>query len=70
MQVRLQTRALDGPKSMLGTFVHILKANGVLGLYSGVRFPHPLHRLSRPPVSKPSNLIKYPTSSPPPSSAN
>lgn len=59
MQVRLQTRALDGPKGMLGTFVHILKANGVSGLYSGVRFSHHLHRLSLPPISKPSNLIKF-----------
>lgn len=58
MQVRLQTRALDGPKGMLGTFVHIIKANGVLGLYSGVRFLRHLPRLSLPPIRKPSNLIE------------
>ena len=41
MQVRLQTRAPDGPKGMFGTFVHILKKDSVLGLYSGVCLSHP-----------------------------
>jgi dicarboxylate transporter 10 len=36
-KVRLQTRALDGPKGMINTFVHIFRNNGFLGLYSGVR---------------------------------
>ena len=40
LQVRLQTRAPDGPKGMFGTFVHILKTDGALGLYSGVCLPH------------------------------
>ena len=40
MQVRLQTRAPDGPKGMFGTFVHILKTDSALGLYSGVGLPH------------------------------
>ncbi|MCJ1259408.1 Mitochondrial dicarboxylate transporter [Lignoscripta atroalba] len=35
-QVRLQTRAPNGPKGMFGTFVHILKQDGFLGLYSGL----------------------------------
>jgi dicarboxylate transporter 10 len=35
-QVRLQTRTGDMPKSMSGTFVHIIKHNGVRGLYSGL----------------------------------
>ncbi|KAA6414886.1 MAG: Mitochondrial carrier [Lasallia pustulata] len=36
IKVRLQTRAIDGPKGMLGTFSHILRNNGILGLYSGL----------------------------------
>jgi hypothetical protein len=35
-KVRLQTRAPGAPTSMLGTFVHVFKNNGALGLYSGV----------------------------------
>lgn len=38
-QVRLQTRALDGPKGMTSTFLHILRSDGVRGLYNGVRLP-------------------------------
>ena len=34
--MRLQTRTADGPKGMLGTFVRIVKSDGVSGLYSGV----------------------------------
>ncbi|KAL2008664.1 hypothetical protein VTN00DRAFT_6858 [Thermoascus crustaceus] len=34
--VRLQTRAPDAPKSMLRTFVHVVKNDGFLGLYSGL----------------------------------
>jgi len=36
VKVRLQTRAPDAPKSMLGTFGFILKQEGVSGLYSGL----------------------------------
>ncbi|KAJ5539530.1 hypothetical protein N7513_007862 [Penicillium frequentans] len=36
VKVRLQTRAPDAPKSMLGTFGHIVRHNGVTGLYSGL----------------------------------
>jgi hypothetical protein len=36
VKVRLQTRGPGAPTSMVGTFGHILKHNGVLGLYSGV----------------------------------
>lgn len=36
LQVRLQTRSGNAPKNMSGTFVHILKTDGVLGLYSGI----------------------------------
>ncbi|KAJ5478779.1 hypothetical protein N7530_004288 [Penicillium desertorum] len=36
VKVRLQTRAPDAPKTMVGTFVHILKNNGFTGLYSGL----------------------------------
>ncbi|TVY56924.1 Mitochondrial dicarboxylate transporter [Lachnellula cervina] len=36
LQVRLQTRKPDMPKSMVGTFVHVFKHNGILGLYSGL----------------------------------
>ncbi|MCJ1456634.1 Mitochondrial dicarboxylate transporter [Mycoblastus sanguinarius] len=36
IKVRLQTRTADGPKGMLGTFVHIFKTSGVLGLYPGL----------------------------------
>ncbi|KAM0469514.1 hypothetical protein ACHAPX_010455 [Trichoderma viride] len=35
-QVRLQTRKPDAPKSMSGTFAHILKNDGPLGLYTGI----------------------------------
>lgn len=70
-QVRLQTRTPDGPKGMLGTFVHILKTDSVLGLYRGVCFPKittssPL--LHSQVLNKSS--LKIPTSSPRPSSAN
>ncbi|KAK1754606.1 mitochondrial dicarboxylate transporter [Echria macrotheca] len=34
--VRLQTRTGDMPKSMSGTFVHIVKHNGIRGLYNGL----------------------------------
>ncbi|KAJ5899325.1 Mitochondrial dicarboxylate transporter [Penicillium taxi] len=36
VKVRLQTRAPDAPKNMLGTFGHIVKNNGILGLYGGL----------------------------------
>jgi hypothetical protein len=36
MKVRLQTRALGAPSTMLGTIVHVFKNDGFLGLYSGV----------------------------------
>lgn len=36
VKVRLQTRTPDMPKSMVGTFVHVFKHNGFLGLYSGL----------------------------------
>ncbi|KKK13253.1 hypothetical protein ARAM_004972 [Aspergillus rambellii] len=36
VKVRLQTRAPGAPTTMLGTFAHILKNNGVLGLYGGL----------------------------------
>ncbi|OJJ47176.1 hypothetical protein ASPZODRAFT_132135 [Penicilliopsis zonata CBS 506.65] len=36
VKVRLQTRAPDAPKSMVGTFGHVVKNNGILGLYSGL----------------------------------
>ncbi|MCJ1309044.1 Mitochondrial dicarboxylate transporter [Agyrium rufum] len=36
VKVRLQTRAPDGPKGMLGTFTHILRSDGILGLYKGL----------------------------------
>ncbi|KAH6683073.1 mitochondrial carrier domain-containing protein [Halenospora varia] len=36
VKVRLQTRSPDAPKSMVGTFAHVLKHNGLLGLYSGL----------------------------------
>jgi len=36
VKVRLQTRAGDMPKSMSGTFVHIVKHDGLRGLYSGL----------------------------------
>ena len=45
LQVRLQTRALDGPKGMFNTFVHVLKSDGVLGLYRGVSNLFLLHPL-------------------------
>ncbi|KAK8150400.1 Mitochondrial dicarboxylate transporter [Beauveria asiatica] len=34
--VRLQTRHGNAPKNMSGTFVHILKNDGIVGLYSGI----------------------------------
>jgi dicarboxylate transporter 10 len=36
VKVRLQTRTADAPKNMSGTFVNILRNDGVLGLYSGL----------------------------------
>ncbi|KAK4061236.1 hypothetical protein Trihar35433_9563 [Trichoderma harzianum] len=36
IKVRLQTRKPDAPKSMSGTFVHVVKNDGPLGLYSGI----------------------------------
>lgn len=48
-QVRLQTRTVDGPKGMFGTFVHILKNDSVLGLYRGVCLPNHLRNTSFPP---------------------
>lgn len=36
LKVRLQTRAPDGPKGMFGTFLHILRNDSFLGLYSGL----------------------------------
>ncbi|KAL7969869.1 mitochondrial carrier domain-containing protein [Trichoderma sp. SZMC 28014] len=36
IKVRLQTRKPDAPKSMSGTFAHVLKNDGPLGLYSGI----------------------------------
>ncbi|KAL4893181.1 mitochondrial carrier domain-containing protein [Aspergillus ambiguus] len=36
VKVRLQTRGPGAPTTMLGTFGHILKNNGILGLYSGL----------------------------------
>ncbi|POR30929.1 Mitochondrial dicarboxylate carrier [Tolypocladium paradoxum] len=35
-QVRLQMRKGDAPKNMSGTFVHIVKNDGLLALYSGI----------------------------------
>lgn len=66
-QVRLQTRAPGGPKGMLGTFSHILRTNGFLGLYSGVSLPS--HNLN--PLSHYQKLTPYRTPRfPPLSSAN
>ncbi|EOO00077.1 putative mitochondrial dicarboxylate carrier protein [Phaeoacremonium minimum UCRPA7] len=36
VKVRLQMRSADMPKSMSGTFVHIVKHNGFSGLYNGI----------------------------------
>lgn len=36
IKVRLQMRKGDAPKSMSGTFVHIVKTDGPLALYSGI----------------------------------
>ncbi|CAG8420501.1 unnamed protein product [Penicillium salamii] len=36
VKVRLQTRAPDGPRTMVGTFAHIVKNTGFTGLYSGL----------------------------------
>lgn len=43
LKVRLQTRGPGAPSTMLGTFVHILRNNGVFGLYNGVRTLYRLH---------------------------
>ncbi|KAI9739381.1 MAG: Mitochondrial dicarboxylate transporter [Claussenomyces sp. TS43310] len=36
VKVRLQTRRVDAPKSMIGTFAHVSRNDGILGLYSGL----------------------------------
>ncbi|KAJ5666033.1 Mitochondrial dicarboxylate transporter [Penicillium maclennaniae] len=36
VKVRLQTRAPDAPKTMMGTFGHIVRNNGFFGLYNGL----------------------------------
>ena len=36
VKVRLQTRAADGPKTMMSTFVHVCKHEGPTGLYAGL----------------------------------
>ncbi|KAL2891156.1 Mitochondrial dicarboxylate transporter [Ceratocystis lukuohia] len=36
LQVRLQMRTADAPKTMYGTFKNIIKHNGALGVYSGL----------------------------------
>lgn len=36
VKVRLQLRSGDAPKNMSGTFVHIVRSEGVRGLYSGL----------------------------------
>ncbi|KAB8069813.1 mitochondrial carrier domain-containing protein [Aspergillus leporis] len=36
VKVRLQTRGPGAPTSMLGTFGHVTKTDGILGLYSGL----------------------------------
>lgn len=36
VKVRLQTRTGNAPKNMSGTFVHILRTSGPLGLYNGI----------------------------------
>ena len=36
VKVRLQTRTPKDPKSMLGTFVHIFRNQGIFGLYNGL----------------------------------
>lgn len=36
VKVRLQTRSGNAPSTMVGTFAHVLKADGILGLYSGL----------------------------------
>ncbi len=36
VKVRLQLRSGDAPKNMSGTFVHIVRAEGLRGLYSGL----------------------------------
>ncbi|KAJ5133599.1 Mitochondrial dicarboxylate transporter [Penicillium atrosanguineum] len=36
VKVRLQTRAPDAPKTMVGTFGHIIRNNGLFGLYNGL----------------------------------
>jgi dicarboxylate transporter 10 len=36
VKVRLQTRSANAPNTMMGTFVHVVKHNGLKGLYNGV----------------------------------
>lgn len=36
VKVRLQTRKGDAPKNMVGTFGHIVRNDGILGLYTGL----------------------------------
>jgi len=36
IKVRLQTRTPSDPKSMIGTFMHVLRIQGPLGLYNGL----------------------------------
>lgn len=36
VKVRLQTRTPDGPRGMFTTFVHVVRNDGFLGLYSGL----------------------------------
>ncbi|KFX99477.1 hypothetical protein V495_05716 [Pseudogymnoascus sp. VKM F-4514 (FW-929)] len=36
VKVRLQTRSANVPKTMMGTFVHVVKNNGLKGLYNGI----------------------------------
>ncbi|KAL4879142.1 putative phenylalanyl-tRNA synthetase alpha subunit [Aspergillus karnatakaensis] len=36
VKVRLQTRAPNAPSTMVGTFAHILRHNGITGLYNGL----------------------------------
>jgi dicarboxylate transporter 10 len=36
IKVRLQMRTADAPKSMSGTFVHVLRTSGPSGLYNGI----------------------------------
>jgi len=36
VKVRLQTRSGNAPKTMVGTFIHVFRSDGFLGLYSGL----------------------------------